>query len=76
MSTPTEGWHGWDAYARFYDWENAQTVGRRDVRFWADLAGRAPGVELCGASYRGVGIPACIRQGDEAARRVLDRLTS
>lgn len=42
----------------------------------ADLAARAPGIELCGASYRGVGIPACIRQGDEAARRVLDRLTS
>ncbi len=46
MSTPTEGWHGWDAYARFYDWENAQTVGRRDVRFWADLAGRADGTVL------------------------------
>ena len=46
MSTPTEGWHGWDAYARFYDWENAQTVGRRDVRFWADLAARADGTVL------------------------------
>jgi SAM-dependent methyltransferase len=31
---PAEGWHGWDAYAKFYDWENARTVGRRDVRFW------------------------------------------
>jgi ubiquinone/menaquinone biosynthesis C-methylase UbiE len=29
-----EGWHGWDAYAKFYDWENARTAGRRDVRFW------------------------------------------
>ena len=46
MSTPTEGWHGWDAYARFYDWENARTVGRRDVRFWTDLAGRADGTVL------------------------------
>lgn len=46
MSTPTEGWHGWDAYARFYDWENRQTVGRRDVRFWSDLAGRADGTVL------------------------------
>jgi hypothetical protein len=26
-----EGWHGWDAYAPFYDWENAQTLDRRDV---------------------------------------------
>ena len=46
MSTPAEGWHGWDAYARFYDWENAQTVGRRDVRFWTDLAARADGTVL------------------------------
>lgn len=33
-----EGWHGWDEYAPFYDWENAQTVGRRDVPFWRRLA--------------------------------------
>ncbi|MEM9608114.1 MAG: protoporphyrinogen oxidase [Actinomycetota bacterium] len=30
-----------------------------------------PGVELAGASYEGLGIPACIRQGGEAAGRVL-----
>lgn len=30
----------------------------------------APGVVLAGASYRGIGIPACIQQADEAARRV------
>jgi SAM-dependent methyltransferase len=29
-----EGWHGWDTYAAFYDWENARTLGRRDVPFW------------------------------------------
>ncbi len=45
-ATPSEGWHGWDAYAPFYDWENRRTVGRRDVRFWADLAGRAGGTVL------------------------------
>ena len=33
-----EGWKGWDAYAPFYDWENAQTVARRDVAFWERLA--------------------------------------
>ena len=33
-----QGWHGWDEYAPFYDWENAQTVGRRDVAFWRRLA--------------------------------------
>ena len=34
----TEGWKGWDEYAPFYDWENARTVGRRDVAFWRRLA--------------------------------------
>ncbi|MGH9382677.1 MAG: class I SAM-dependent methyltransferase [Vicinamibacterales bacterium] len=38
-----EGWHGWDDYAPFYDWENAQTVGRRDVPFWRRLAMGADG---------------------------------
>ena len=33
-----EGWQGWDDYAPFYDWENAQTVARRDVPFWQRLA--------------------------------------
>jgi SAM-dependent methyltransferase len=32
-----EGWHGWDAYAPFYDWENARTLGRQDVPFWTRL---------------------------------------
>src|SRR5260221_48290 len=42
----TEGWRGWDAYAPFYDWENAQTLGRRDVPFWRRLATRAGGPVL------------------------------
>jgi SAM-dependent methyltransferase len=33
-----QGWHGWDDYAPFYDWENAQTVGRRDIPFWRRVA--------------------------------------
>jgi SAM-dependent methyltransferase len=43
-----QGWHGWDEYARFYDWENARTLGRRDVPFWTRLASTANGrvVEL------------------------------
>ncbi len=24
----------WDSYAPFYDWENARTLGRRDLPFW------------------------------------------
>jgi ubiquinone/menaquinone biosynthesis C-methylase UbiE len=42
----TQGWHGWDQYAPFYDWENAQTLGRRDVAFWQRLAGGADGQVL------------------------------
>ena len=33
-----EGYEGWDEYAPFYDWENARTLGRRDVPFWRRLA--------------------------------------
>jgi SAM-dependent methyltransferase len=39
----TEGWQGWDQYAPFYDWENAQTLGRRDVPFWRRLSLTAGG---------------------------------
>lgn len=41
-----EGWQGWDEYAPFYDWENARTMGRQDVRFWQDLARREGGPVL------------------------------
>jgi ubiquinone/menaquinone biosynthesis C-methylase UbiE len=40
---PREGWEGWDDYAPFYDWENARTLGRRDVAFWTRVARRAEG---------------------------------
>jgi ubiquinone/menaquinone biosynthesis C-methylase UbiE len=40
---PREGWQGWDEYAPFYDWENAQTLGRRDVSFWRRTAGLVKG---------------------------------
>jgi len=38
-----DGAAGWDEYAAFYDWENARTVGRRDVAFWQSLAQRTRG---------------------------------
>src|SRR3954462_8921405 len=41
-----EGWTGWDEYAPFYDWENARTLGRRDVPFWRTLALQAHGPVL------------------------------
>jgi SAM-dependent methyltransferase len=41
-----EGHEGWDDYAPFYDWENARTLGRRDVPFWRNLAVHAGGPVL------------------------------
>lgn len=41
-----QGWEGWDQYAPFYDWENAQTVARRDVAFWQRLASAQEGPVL------------------------------
>src|SRR6476646_3848337 len=38
-----QGWEGWDDYAPFYDWENARTLGRRDVPFWRRVALQAKG---------------------------------
>ena len=38
MKQTTSGTDGWDSYAPFYDWENAQTVARRDIAFWQRLA--------------------------------------
>ena len=37
-AAPPEGHEGWDDYAPFYDWENARTLGRRDLPFWRNLA--------------------------------------
>jgi len=51
MTVHRQGWHGWDEYAPFYDWENARTLGRRDVAFWRRVAigSRGPVLELgCG----------------------------
>jgi ubiquinone/menaquinone biosynthesis C-methylase UbiE len=39
----TKGWTGWDEYAPFYDWENARTVGRKDVPFWRQIAKQTRG---------------------------------
>ena len=44
--SPREGWEGWDQYAPFYDWENARTLGRRDVPFWRRIALAATGSVL------------------------------
>ena len=79
-----EGWQGWDEYAPFYDWENAQTLGRRDVPFWRRVAAGAGGPVLelgCGtgrvslplarAGVSLVGIDRSAPMLDRARRRIL-----
>ena len=83
MSRAREGWRGWDDYAAFYDWENAQTVQRRDVAFWQRLALAADGPVLelgCGtgritvpvarAGARIVGIDRSLPMLARAARKL------
>jgi oxygen-dependent protoporphyrinogen oxidase len=38
------------------------------------LARDAPGLRVAGGGYDGVGIPDCIRQGQEAGREMVERL--
>jgi ubiquinone/menaquinone biosynthesis C-methylase UbiE len=79
-----EGWQGWDTYAPFYDWENAQTLGRRDVAFWRRVAAKAGGAVLelgCGtgrvslplarAGVQMVGIDRSAPMLDRARKRIL-----
>lgn len=86
MARGSEGWRGWDDYAAFYDWENAQTVQRRDVAFWQGLAAAADGPVLelgCGTGRitvpvaregaRVVGIDRSAPMLDRAARKLRRR---
>ena len=76
-----QGWHGWDEYAPFYDWENARTLGRRDVPFWRRVASGANGrvLELgCGTGR--VSLPLAKAGvelvGIDRSAAMLDRLRS
>lgn len=52
------GHEGWDEYAPFYDWENARTLGRRDVPFWRTVALNVGGTMLeLGAGTGRISIP-------------------
>ncbi len=53
-----------------YDTGHAALVERIDQR----IATEAPGVTLVGASYRGIGIPACVRDAERAAGQVNEAL--
>lgn len=83
MTRLREGWKGWDEYAPFYDWENARTLGRKDVPFWRQIALKAKGpvlelgcgtgriaVPLARAGVSLVGIDRSERMLERAARRL------
>ena len=40
------------------------------------LAAELPNVHLAGASYRGIGIPACIQQANDVADRICERISA
>lgn len=73
-----EGWHGWDDYADFYDWENARTLGQRDVPFWLRMTAAVDGPVLelgCGTgrvtmplAHAGVRIVGVDRSAEMLAR--------
>ena len=53
------------------------SVGHLDrVRRIRDAVASVPGLAVCGAAYEGVGIPACIRTGQQAAERIRTLATS
>ena len=61
--------HRWPRSFPQYRAGHLQTLARLE-----EATGRLPGVVLAGAAYRGLGIPACVGQGQEAAAAITARL--
>jgi oxygen-dependent protoporphyrinogen oxidase len=61
-------------FSRIKRWQQAMPqyhVGHLErVRRMEQLAGMLPGLELAGNYCRGVGIPHCIRSGEQASERL------
>jgi protoporphyrinogen/coproporphyrinogen III oxidase len=62
-------------FARVYRWKSAMAqyrVGHLERLDRLERQGQAlPGLALAGNGYRGIGVPDCIRSGQEAVKRVL-----
>jgi oxygen-dependent protoporphyrinogen oxidase len=62
-------------FARVYKWKSAMAqygVGHLDRLERIDrLRQRLPGLALAGNGYRGIGVPDCVRSGQEAAKQLL-----
>ncbi len=63
-------------FARVYKWKSAMAqygVGHLErLDRIEHLAQQLPGLALAGNGYRGIGIPDCVRSGQEAAKQVLN----
>jgi oxygen-dependent protoporphyrinogen oxidase len=75
----TMGLHGEPLETRISRWPASFPQYRSGHLGWLvaiedELATRAPTVIVTGAGFRGLGVPACIRQGRQAARSLLARL--
>ncbi len=68
------GLHAAPLFARIYRWKSAMAqyaVGHLDRLQRIDkLRQKLPGLALAGNAYRGIGVPDCIRSGQEAAKQV------
>jgi oxygen-dependent protoporphyrinogen oxidase len=62
-------------FARIYRWQGAMaqyTVGHLErLERIENLRKQLPGLALAGNGYRGIGVPDCIRSGEEAAAQIL-----
>ena len=72
----TLGFSGSPEMSRVYRWRNAMPqyhLGHLDrVDDIDSMVATHPGLELAGNSYRGVGIPACIKSGTDAIDRIME----
>ena len=72
----TMGYAGTPIACRITRWDEGLPQFRpghlgRVARWRTALAESAPDLELAGAAYDGLGIPSCVRQGQQAARNLL-----
>jgi protoporphyrinogen/coproporphyrinogen III oxidase len=65
-------------FTRIYKWKNAMAqyvVGHLErLDRIEHLRRQLPGLALAGNAYRGIGVPDCVRSGQEAAEQVLARI--
>lgn len=65
-------------FTRVYRWKGAMAqygVGHLErLQRIESLLAQLPGVALAGNGYRGIGVPDCVRSGNEAVGKVLDAL--